>query len=240
MPNSLAIAIPAVEQMYARVLVNWLQMKPAPGSFPMKVEYGNVIACAYDKMARWFVEETDADVLVTMELDHLYPRNVLERIQGYDMNKFPIVGAMYYTRYEPYPPVPGVPYPEDWNKPGVWEGDWDAIKATPIWPSLEKQWIAQGKLQRVLFTGLGCTAISRKVFEDWDKSKPYFADDWWGPLATHRSCDVYFMHNALKLGYPTFLDCGLTLPHIGIQEVTDKTHWEHLEKRARELGLTAA
>src|SRR6266480_7460708 len=104
--NSIAIAIPAVEQMYARVLVNWLQLDPSPKDCPMKVEYGNVIAGAYDKMARWFLEETDADVLLTLEIDHLYPRNLLERVANYDMENFPIIGSLYYTRYEPYQPVP--------------------------------------------------------------------------------------------------------------------------------------
>jgi hypothetical protein len=190
-------------------------------------------------MTRWFLEETDADVLLTMEIDHLYPRNLIERIQNYDMEQFPIIGALYYTRYAPHQTVPAVPYPEDWNKPEVWDGDWTDICATPLWPSLEKQWRDEGKLNRVLFVGLGCTAISRRVLEDWPKNEPYFMDDYWEPMMSHRSCDVRFCHKALKLGYPTYLDCGLVLPHIGIQEVTDTTHRDHLKKKAAELGLVA-
>ena len=125
--NSIAIAIPAVEQMYSRVLLNWLNLKPSPGQFPLRIEYGNVIAAAYDKMSRWFLEETKADVLLTMEIDHLYPENFIKRVQNYDMEKFPIVGALYYTRYAPYAPVPGVPYPEDWDKEEVWNGNWSRM-----------------------------------------------------------------------------------------------------------------
>ena len=77
------------------------------------------------------------------------------------------------------------------------------------------------------------------MLEDWDKSKPYFMDDYWEPLQVHRSCDVRFCHEAAKLGHYTYLDCAMVLPHVGIQEVTDTTYWEALEKKAKELGIAA-
>lgn len=235
--NSIAVGMPLVEMMYSRFFDGWTQLKGME-DVPKKLVIGNVIAGAYEQIARWFLEERSEDILLTLEQDHRYPPNLLERIANYSP-EHPIVGALYYTRAEPFQPVPGVPMPDDWNKPGVWEGDWSDIRATPLWPSLERDWRQRGELQRVLFTGLGCTAIRREVLEAWDKSIPYFADDWWPPLQVHRSCDVRFMHEALKLGFPTYLDCGLVLPHMTVREVTSETYWQRLEARARELGISA-
>lgn len=234
--NRIAIGMPLIEAMYSRFFVGWTAidgMEPVPKRF----ETGNVIAGAYEKIARWFVEETDADVLLTMEQDHLYPPNLLERIGNYDMRQFPIIGAHYVTRAEPHHVVVGVPYPEAWNREEVWEGDWTGIRATPPWPSLERTWQEAARLQRVLFVGLGCTAISRAVLEDWPKDEPYFLDDWWPELAAHRSCDVRFCHRAMQLGYPTFMDYGLRIPHMTVRPITEADFWSTMEKRAQELGI---
>jgi hypothetical protein len=236
MANSIAIGMPLIECMFSRFFVGWTQLQGTE-EIPKKFEVGNVIAGAYDKIARWFLEETDRDVLLTMEQDHLYPPNLFERVANYDLEQFPIVGAHYNTRAEPFQPVAGVPYPEHWNDADVWEGNWDPIRATPPWPSLDKAWRKEGKLQRVLFVGLGCTAISRRVLEDWPKDRPYFMDDYWGPLQVHRSCDVRFCHEAAKIGYPTFLDCGLRLPHMTVRPITDENHDAELRQQATRLGL---
>jgi hypothetical protein len=232
--KSIAIGMPLVEMMFSRFFEGFLELEGVQDC-PRKLVIGNVIAAAYEQIARWFVEETTCDYLLTLEQDHRFPRNLLARVANYED---PIVGALYYTRHEPHQPVPGVPYPEDWNRPEVWAGDWSGIRATPLWPSLERDWRQEGGLNRVLFTGLGCTAIRRDVLEDWPKDRPYFADDWWPELGVHRSCDVRFCHEAAKLGHFTYLDCGLVLPHMTVREVTAETYWTGLRKRARELGLS--
>lgn len=236
--NRIAVGMPLIEAMFSRFFVGWNQIAGME-ALPKRFETGNVIAGAYEKIARWFLEETDADVLLTMEQDHLYPPNLLERVANYDMGQFPIVGAHYCMRAEPHQVVAGVPYPDDWERREVWEGDWSGIRATPPWPTLERRWKEEAKLQRVLFVGLGCTAISRAVLEDWPKDRPYFLDDWWDELAAHRSCDVRFCHEAMQLGYPTFLDCGLRLPHLTVRPITDAEFWATLERKARELGISA-
>jgi len=236
--NRIAFGMPLLEMMFSRFHVGFMDVE-GMAALPRKYEIGNVIAGAYENIARWFLEDTDADVLLTLEQDHLFPPNLLERVQNYDMGEFPIVGAHYHQRAEPYTVVAGVPYPEDWAREEVWDGDWTGIRATPPWPSLEHAWRTEGKLQRVLFVGLGCTAISRAVLEDWPKDEPYFLDDWWDGLAKHRSCDVRFCHRAAQLGYPTFLDCGLRLPHMTVRPITEGDSDALLERRARELGITA-
>ena len=235
--NRIAIGMPLIEAMFSRFFVGFMQVQDME-PVPKRYEVGNVIAGAYEKIVGWFLEETDADVLLTVEQDHLFPPNLLERVRNYDMKEFPIIGAHYRARAEPHQVVAGVPYPEDWNREEVWEGHWDDIRATPPWPSLERAWREEGKLQRVLFVGLGCTAISRRVLEDFPKDRPYFADDWWEPLAAHRSCDVRFCHEAMKIGYPTFLDCGLRIPHLTVRPITDEDGDAHLARKAAELGIT--
>lgn len=227
--------MPLVESMTSRFFEGWTRLQLPPGT-PLKLVIGNIIGSAYDQIARWFLEETDADILLTLEQDHLFPANLLERVANYGPDA-PVVGAYYNTRHEPHQPVAGVPMPEDWNRPELWEGEWGEHRATPPWPSLWKEWKRLGQLQRVLFVGLGCTAIRREVLELWPKDRPFFMDDYWEPLATHRSCDVYFCWQAARLGFPILLDCGLRLPHLTVRPITDDDYWRQLEKRARQLGI---
>lgn len=233
--NTIAIGMPLVESMSSRFFESWLETK-IPFEVPKKVVIGGMIPGAYDMIARWFLEETDCDVLLTMEQDHRFPANVLERVANYEE---PIIGAHYYTRYPPFRSVASVPHPEDWNTPGVWAGNWSNIRPTPIWPSLDRQWRREGTLNRVLWVGLGCTAIRRDVFEDWPKNEPYFMDDWDPDQARHRSCDVRFCNIAAKLGFPTHLDAGMVLPHMTVQEITAETYESDLRQKATKLGISA-
>jgi hypothetical protein len=231
--NSIAVGCPvwqSVSSQYAKSLWEELEI---PSGTPKRMEIGNLIAEQHERIARWFVEETRADVLLLLEQDHRFPRNLLERVANYTE---PVVGALYYARHEPYFPVALVPKPDDWNKPGVWEGEWEDVELTPLWPSLEEEY-RKGGLNSVCAIGMGCIAIRRDVLEEWPKGAPYFANHY--GFGKYWTDDVWFCCRALQRGYRIYVDCDLQIPHIAEREVNHGVHMAYLERRAMELGLPA-
>lgn len=229
MPNSIAIACPvweSVSSWYVKSI--WEDMEIPPGT-PKRMEVGNLIAEQHERMARWFVEDTTADYLLFLEQDHRFPRNLLERVANYTD---PIVGALYWTRMEPHWPVALVPKPDYWHTPGAWEGQWEGIELTPLWPSLEDEY-RKGGINSVCAVGMGCTAIRRDVLEEWPKDRPYFANHY--EFGKHWTDDVWFCAQALQLGRKVYVDCDLEIPHMGLRDVDYRIHRAYLERRAAEL-----
>lgn len=227
---SLALGFPVWQSVASPYFQSVMELE-IPDGTPRKVIEGNLVAEQHDLVARWFVEETQADYLVLLEQDHRFPRNLLARVANY---QDPIVGALYYSRNEPYFPVALVPVPDDWRKPGVWEGQWEDVELTPLWPSLEDRFRGDG-LNRVCAVGMGCIAIRRDVFLEWPKDRPYFANHY--EFGKYWTDDVWFCAQAAQLGFYTYLDGDLEIPHMGLRDVTYQTHRAHLERRAMELRL---
>ena len=226
--RSIAVGLPVWESVSSYYFESVLGLSLPPGT-PLKIIVGNLIAEQHERIARWFVEETSADYLLLLEQDHRFPRNLLERVANYTE---PVVGALYYTRHEPHWPVALVPKPEWFALERAWQGDWQDVELTPLWPSLEEEY-RRGGLNRVCAIGMGCIAIRRDVLEDWPKDRPYFCN--WYQFGRHWTDDVAFCAQALQLGYGVFVDCDLELPHLGLREVTHATHRAYLERRAAEL-----
>ena len=231
MTNSIAVGFPVWEAVSSHFFQSVMELEIPPGT-PTKVIIGNLIAEQHERIARWFVEETQTDYLLLLEQDHRFPRNLLARVANY---QDPIVGALYWTRMEPYYPVALVPKPEYWEQPGVWEGQWEGVDLTPLWPSLEDRYRAGG-LNRVCAIGMGCIAIRRDVLEDWPKDRPYFANHY--AFGKYWTDDVWFSCQAAQLGHYSYVDCDLEIPHMGLRDVTYDTHRAHLERRAMELGIS--
>lgn len=244
MTVSIAIGVPLVEVVYARFMEAWADMElPPPSVVPRKFVIGSVVHDAHNKIVEWFLEETDKARLLLLEHDHRFPRNLLDRVDNYTD---PVVGSMYYLRYEPFRPCCFVPNPywgEDkqnlFNDPEIWKGEgWEGNRITTIWPSLEEQFHKDGGLQRVSVVGMGCTSIRRDVLERWPAGKPYFLerhDD--GSPTTD---DVYFCRNAQRHGYGVYLDSGVEVPHMALTEVTRETYRANLRRMAARQGLPIA
>jgi hypothetical protein len=230
--RSIAIGVPCWQSVATPFFASvWQDLEIPPGT-PKRVIEGNLVAEQHERIARWFVEETTADILLLLEQDHRFPPNLLERVANYTDA---VVGALYWTRNEPYFPVALVPMPELWESPGVWEGQWEGIQLTPLWPSLEDGYREGGQLESVCAVGMGCIAIQREVLEEWPKSEPYFRDHyqfdrWW-------TDDVWFCCRARQLGHGVYVDCGLELPHMALREVGHRERRAYLERRAMELGV---
>jgi hypothetical protein len=231
MANTIAVGFPVWQSVASPFFRSVMELE-LPPDVPRKVIEGNIVADQHDRIARWCVEETTADYLLLLEQDHRFPPNLLERVANYDQ---PVVGALYYTRMEPYWPVALVPRPEFWNRVEVWEGQWDEVELTPLWPTLEDRIRGHG-LNSVCAVGMGCIAIRRDVLEDAPKGEPYFADHY--EFGKHWSDDVWFCCRALQRGYEVYVDGDLELPHLGLRDVDFRTHRTHLERRAAELRLT--
>jgi hypothetical protein len=235
--KSIAVGLPCWQSVATPFFQSVMELE-LPPSVPRKVLEGNLVAEQHERIARWFVEETTAAVLLVLEQDHRFPRNLLARVEQYED---PVVGALYYTRQEPYWPVALVPRPDltargdvapDWDR--VWAGDWHDIDLTPLWPSLEDEWRATPGLHSVCAVGMGCMAIQRHVLEDWPKSEPYFQNHY--EFGRYWTDDVWFCCRALQFGHGVFVDTGLELPHMGLRDVDHRTHRLHLERRAMELS----
>lgn len=231
MGNTIAIGIPCWQSVATPFFKSvWEDLEIPLGTLKHVIE-GNLVAEQHERIARWFVEETQAGILLLLEQDHRFPRNLLARVANYTD---PVVGAFYHSRNEPYFPVALVPKPEHWNRPGVWEGEWEDVELTPLWPSLEERYRGHG-LNRVCAVGMGCIAIRRDVLEDWPKDRPYFADHY--EFGKYWTDDVWFCAQAAQLGYGVYVDGDLELPHMGLRDVDHQVHRAFLERRAMELGV---
>lgn len=230
--SSIAIGIPCWQSVATPFFQSIMELE-IPADVPRKVIEGNLVAEQHERVARWFVEETTADYLLVLEQDHRYPPNLLARVAEYEA---PVVGALYYTRREPYWPVALVPRPEHLGREGIWEGRWDDVELTPLWPSLEDQYRRERGLCRVSAVGMGCMAIRRDVLEDAPKNAPYFSNHF--EFGKHWTDDVWFCCEAQQRGYEVFVDTAVELPHMGLRDVDYRTHRTHLERRAMELGVS--
>jgi hypothetical protein len=231
--NTIAVGFPVWQSVASPFFRSVMELQ-LPPDVPRKVIEGNLVAEQHERIARWFVEETRADYLLLLEQDHRFPRNLLARAANYTD---PVVGALYYTRLEPYWPVALVPRPEYAGREEVWQGDWHDVELTPLWPSLEDEIRAAPGLYPVCAVGFGCVAIRRDVLEDWPKDEPYFANHfefgkWW-------TDDVWFCCRALQRGHNVHVDSGLEIPHMGLRDVDYRTHRSHLERRAAEVRDSA-
>lgn len=233
MGNSIAVGFPIWQSVAGPFFQSVMELE-IPDGTPRKVIEGNLVAEQHDRIARWFVEETEADYLLMLEQDHRFPRNLLERVAEYEE---PIVGALYYTRTEPFWPVALVPRPEYLDRPEVWEGRWEGIDLTPMWPSLEDAWRRDRGLHPVCAIGFGCVAIRRDVLEDAPKDEPYFANHF--EFGKHWTDDVWFCCRARQRGLGVFVDTEVEIPHMGLRDVDYRTHRAHLERRAMQVRMAS-
>jgi cellulose synthase/poly-beta-1,6-N-acetylglucosamine synthase-like glycosyltransferase len=250
--NSIALGFPMLETCFARffaAIVEHLELPP-PSVVPRHCEIGSIVPDARNNIVRWFLEETRADYLILVDQDHRLPSNLLERVANYEE---PVVGALYYARTEPHSPIALVPNPRRqrpdgepvnlWNDPAVWGGNWEVDSLVPLWPSLEKDWRAEGKINRVLVVGGGCLAIRRDVLEAWPRELPWFNFSYVAGAGAHRAAtvgeDVWFCRECARQGHGVYLDAGVKIPHMAVREVDDTTYWARLQRMALELGLPA-
>lgn len=154
------------------------------------------------------LEDEDWDYLLIMQQDMVMPEGLMERIGSYTE---PIVGVLYFGRtQENQTPIPGY-----WNQdaPGFHRMTADELDAVLEEPGIHPCDVV----------GLGCTAIRRDVFENWDPERvPWFQIPSTPEIAWGE--DVWFCKVAAELGYATFVDTAYVAGHIGTWISTQDTH----------------
>ena len=143
------------------------------------------------------------------EHDMVPSPNWIERVKRYDPEEHHIVGTMYFRRNkDDMRPIPG-----RWTTPE--RTAYRALQYDEV-----EYMISRPGFHPVDCCGLGATAISRKVLENWDPEMiPWFHTPI-GPDAKENpalceSHDVYFMRNAQTQGFTILLDSAVLADHYG-------------------------
>jgi len=229
--NRVLVGLPLLEQVYAEFMVNFMSLGvPFDRLIPITAAY---VQQAHNEIVRQALQRRDWEYLLMLEHDHLLPSNLLQRVAGYSE---PVVGALYFLRRPPHNPCALIPA-DGHDDPGTWAGLWEYERVQWLNPGRTVQAIEEGRLYRVCAVGMGCTAIRRDVLEAFGAELPFQVPYEGGDLL---SDDVWFCRRAAQLGFEVYLDGGLVLPHLAVRPVHVDTHFEHLERRARELGLVEA
>ncbi len=154
------------------------------------------------------------DVLVMMDADHLYPRNVVERLASHRVG---VVGALATAKGD-------VPFTCFFKR----DAHGDLCNLT--------EW-EDGELVQGTVVGTGCIAIKRWVLA---KALKHCAPSWfrylYGGFNYEPSEDMYFGYECEKAGIPHYCDTSLWIPHLTFV-FTDASSWkeylaDHPEARA--------
>ena len=147
--------------------------------------------------------------LVFYEHDMVPSENWIARVRQYDPDEHHIVGTMYFRRNkDDMRPIPG-----RWTTPE--RTSYRALQYDEV-----EYMISRPGFHPVDCCGLGATAISRKVLENWDPEMvPWFHTPI-GPDAKKNpalceSHDVYFLRNAQTQGFNIFIDSAVLCDHYG-------------------------
>ena len=143
------------------------------------------------------------------EHDMVPSPNWISRVKQYDPEEHHIVGTMYFRRNK-----------DDMRPiPGRWTDETKKSYRALQYDEVEYM-ISRPGFHPVDCCGLGATAISRKVLENWDPELiPWFHTPI-GPDAKENpalceSHDVYFLRNAQKQGFRVLLDSAVLADHYG-------------------------
>lgn len=140
--------------------------------------------------------EGNYDFILSIESDLFVPPDVIWRLL---VRSKPVVGALYYIGgLENTPRVPCV---------FITEYDKDkAANGTRLINKREHDaFSSEGGLQRVHGMGVGCTLISKRIFENY----PFFCDN----RFDDKHSDVYFYMMLWNDGVPVYVDYDLVVHH---------------------------
>jgi len=167
-----------------------------------------------ERIVNIFLEQTRASHLCFVDSDNTLPPEAFWALAQRDL---PIVGATYFGRRKFFPPdviakkwVDGGPYSRSINKKlreTVLEYD------LPIKP--QPQYIESAPLLTVDVIGFGCLMIQREVLETLSEKYTHIFGGH-GEIGE----DACFCMHAQNEGYKIYLDLGVQLGHLRIDEVT--------------------
>jgi len=235
--NRLLFTVPLTEHLYSAYFRKWLDLNINPYNV---ITIGGIYpADAMNEALRIALERRDWDAFVSLEHDHEFPVDLVERMAAYPAEA-DIVGIPYTTR--------------NITEPRVMTGSWAPEPHKPyglryLKPSeVISMCVDEPGLYPIDFVPLGCTFIRRRVFEEWDRARlPVFQVIAKGPLDDGAGHDVRFCKLAQEQGFRIYLDAGRFAGHIasmtiGLEWYLERlklAHYERLVAELRERGILA-
>jgi hypothetical protein len=157
------------------------------------------------------LEEENWDYLLFLDTDMVLPGNLIERVGEYSD---PVVGGMYWSRFPPFSPVPGM-------MDGV-QPTYTRLSPDQLVPMLDEP-----NLYPVDVLGTGCMAIHHDVLADWPSDRrPIFTTMQPVDREDIVSEDVYFCWRLKQQGIQPLLDTHLCCGHIA-SVIIDKAAYLH-------------
>lgn len=215
MSNRIVIGLPLYGWVQAEWVQQFIQFQSQVARFNQttKQSFAGIISTinpyistAMNEIIREALTSDQWDYFLSIEHDMVMPADLMERLQDYNPKEHPIVGILYFGRVqEDQRPVAG--YLNEFRRLNAQELD-SMLREPGLYPV---DWVP-----------MGCTAIHRSVFENWEKRTPWFRQH-----ETPKGVmghDVDFCTRAKKQGFPIHLDTKISAGHLGTWKSTLVTH----------------
>lgn len=231
MSNRIKLALSMYGSIEADWLINWMEFQAQIAAY--KQNYRGMVlmkgSCYVhmncNQLVAAALEDDSWDTLLMIQQDQVMPDGLLERVGGYTD---PVVGLMTFGRVmEHQQAVPGR-FDSDGNFARLADEDSEQLLDRP-------------GLHPIGAVGLGCTAIRRDVFEDWDgEVSPWFQVPSWKTKSWGE--DVWFCYQAARQGWEVKVDTTMVSPHIGTWKSNDQTFRARVQfdRRLRALQESVA
>lgn len=213
-PFKVTVALCAHRDMKVSVWENLWDLGGCPNpKVKVRIMDGDaLISRSRSRVATWFLEKTDDDILFFIDDDvKISPFDATKIMnEAFQMN-LPVVGAAYVTKSK--------------ENPGF------AIRA--LEESIDMVFGQEGKIYEVRSISTGCMAIRREVLQRFVNEgiapKCVHGENYYYPFFQHEkmiingawedvSEDWYFCEKARKLGYKVYVDTTIKTSHIGPYE----------------------
>lgn len=159
-----------------------------------------------NRLARVLMQEPEYTHLVMLDLDHVHPLDILDRLlrwQVDDPSKL-VVGGLNFKRAKPYDACAYV------------RSDKGTLHPIAKW---------EDGLAKVDAIGFGCVSFSREVFD-------IIPDPWFQTIYNREydfpGDDMFFCEQCEKYGVDVWCDTTTTSPHIGVDLVGQETYLSYI------------
>jgi len=152
----------------------------------------------------------DADYLLTIDDDHVFAHDALERLIAHDLD---VVGALAFLRNED-------------NSSGLTPSMYKRGRDHPPGYTRHDDW-KLGELVEVDAMGMAFVLIKRRVLEA-------FKHPWWwlGSLEEPLGEDIYFCRKAQEAGFKLYVDTSLEVPHLSERILLHSGMWKQEKEDA--------
>lgn len=223
--QKLVVAFPLYVHLEPRFFMSWLQVDTSnvvwktavDGSMDLPMKMESIVNEAYRNAP-------DFDRLIIVEQDMIIPPDGLARMAQYQP-EHDIVGSVFFKHEFPH-------HVMAWMQV-------DSPAYSPLTKDVVKTMVDNPALYEVDAVAMGFTAISRRVFDEWDRSVPM-----WTPAPPLNGHDLHFCNEAKKQGFKVWLDSGIGCGHLTNVPIGYEHSQAALEKvepmtwqQARECGM---